>query len=105
MQNLIFTTLIISFLAISCNKKTNSNNCSNYKFGTVVNMKGLDGCGLNIRLDNGTILEPTNIDDFPLIKVDSQRIQFTYQEVDNMASICMVGPMVKITCAEAITGQ
>lgn len=106
MQNAIFTTLIISFLGISCHKKTTQDNtCLNYKYGTVADMKGLDGCGFNIRLDNGTILEPTNIDDYPRIKVDNQRIQFTYQEVDNMASICMVGPMVKITCAEAITEQ
>ena len=105
MHNLISTLLLVSFLTISCNKKTNQSNCPDYKYGTVVDMNGLDGCGFNIRLDNGTILEPTNLDKYPKLNINNKRIQFTYKDIDNMASICMVGPMIEITCAEAITAQ
>ena len=105
MQNLILTLLMASFLAISCNKKTNPNDCPDYKYGTVVDMTGLDGCGFNIRLDNGTLLEPINLDKYPQIKINNQRIQFTYKDIDDRMSICMVGPMVEITCAETIAGQ
>ena len=105
MKNLILTILIASLLAISCNKKTIQNDCPNYKYGTVVDMNGLDGCGFNIRLDDGSILEPTNLNAYPKVKINNQRIRFTYKEVDNMASICMVGTMVEITCAEGYTGS
>lgn len=92
-------------LAIGCNKNKSQNSCPDYKYGTVVDMKGLDGCGFNIRLDNGTILEPINLDNYPQIKVNNQRIQFTYKDIEDRMSICMVGPMVEITCAEAVTAQ
>jgi len=65
-------------------------------------MNGLDGCGFNIKLDDGSILEPTNLDAYPSLRINNQRIQFTYKEIDHIASICMVGALVEITCAEAI---
>jgi hypothetical protein len=68
-------------------------------------MKGLDGCGLNIRLDDGTILEPINLEKYPNIKINNQRIQFTYKDIEDRMSICMVGPMIEITCAEAVIGH
>lgn len=74
--------------------------CPDYIYGTVEDMKGLDGCGFNIRLDNGSLLEPINIDKYPTLMTHNQRIRFTYKEVEDRASICMVGMMVEITCAE-----
>lgn len=97
--------MLISLLAIGCNKKTGQNDCPDYKYGTVVDMNGLDGCGFNIRLDNGTILEPINLDKYSKIKINNQRIQFTYKDIEDRMSICMVGPMIEITCAEAVIGQ
>lgn len=105
MKNLIIAVIVTSLLTISCNKKTSQNDCPNYKYGTVVDMNGLDGCGFNIRLDNGSLLEPVNLDKYPQIKINNQRIQFTYKDIEDRMSICMVGQMVEITCAETIAGQ
>ena len=103
MNKLIFTLFIV--LLLSCQKKiADPSNCPNYKYGTVVDMTGLDGCGFNIRLDDGHVLEPTNLAAYPKVKIHNQRIRFTYKEVDTVASICMVGTMVEITCAEGYTG-
>ncbi|MCE2963622.1 MAG: hypothetical protein ACK5UE_05885 [Chitinophagales bacterium] len=102
MNKLIFTLFIV--LLLSCQKKlADPSDCPNYKYGTVVDMNGLDGCGFNIRLDDGNILEPTNLAAYPKVKINNQRIRFTYKEVDSIASICMVGVMVEITCAEGYT--
>jgi len=103
MNKLIFALITILFLG--CNKKADQSECPDYKQGTVVDMNGLDGCGFNIRLDDGTILEPNNLDKYPQIKVSNKRIQFTYKDIEDRMSICMVGPMVEITCAEAVIGN
>jgi hypothetical protein len=105
MKHTILTALLSSLIVIGCNKKVAESKCPDFKEGTVVDMRGLDGCGFNIRLDNGNILEPTNLDKYPKLIINNQRIRFTYMEVDNMASICMVGTMVEITCAEGYTGS
>ncbi len=31
---------------------------------------------------------------------DSMEVNISYEPMDNMASVCMVGPIVRITCIE-----
>ena len=65
--------------------------------GTVKDYTGLDGCGMVIVLDNGTVLEPVEIvPDFKLY--DGQRVQLGYTELKDRASICMTGLIVRIDC-------
>ena len=69
--------------------------------GTVKDYTGLDGCGYIIELDNGKKLEPTIVDP-PFKFRDNQRVRLSYIEIPDMASICMVGILAKITCIEEI---
>jgi PKD repeat protein len=65
--------------------------------GTVKDYTGLDGCGLLIVLDNGIVLEPAEIvPDFVLY--DGQRVQLSYTELKDRASICMAGVIARIDC-------
>ena len=65
--------------------------------GLLHDYTGLDGCGMLIDLDNGTILEPTNLNDFQFDVniVDGQKVWVSYHEVA-AGSICMVGEVVVI---------
>ena len=87
---------------------------------TVKDLSGLDGCGFVFELENGTRLEPyinprawcgtpplaKEVTEDPLYNfqfVDGKKVFIEYLETD-MAGICMVGEIVKITCiSEAIT--
>ena len=33
---------------------------------------------------------------------DGMKVRISYEEMSNMASICMVGPIVRVTCMEKI---
>jgi len=63
--------------------------------GTIKDFTGLDGCGLVIILDNGTVLEPAVLPT-GVILIPDKKISFTYQNLANKYSICMAGPIVKI---------
>lgn len=80
---------------------------------TVRDLTGLDGCGWVFELQDGTRLEPVIIircgtpppskemTEDPLNSfefVDGKKVFIDYELVENGVSICMVGPMVKITC-------
>jgi hypothetical protein len=64
-------------------------------YGTVVDYTGFDGCGFIIELDGGQRLEPVELADTGFIFRDGQRVAVTYTPLD-LASICMVGPTVRI---------
>ncbi len=65
--------------------------------GTVKDYTGLDGCRYIIELDNGKKLEPHAVNsDSAFEFFDGQRVKVQYTKMDNMASICMVGEMVRI---------
>jgi hypothetical protein len=80
---------------------------------TVRDLTGLDGCGWVFELSDGKRLEPERVVFFcgtpPLPKevtedplynfewADGKTVYISYLELD-AGSICMVGPVVKITC-------
>ena len=62
---------------------------------------GLDGCGFVLVLEDGEVLEMGTFDQEPDFAFeDSLKINISYEPMDNMASVCMVGPIVRITCIE-----
>jgi len=71
-------------------------------FGTVLDYTGLDACGLIIQLDNGPILEPAVIVPDFILKA-GQRVRLSYTELDDLASICMAGRIVRIDCIEEVS--
>ncbi len=64
--------------------------------GIVKDYTGLDGCGFIIELTNGEKLEPAQMADTGFVFYDGQRVVLTYTELTDMASICMVGKIVRI---------
>lgn len=88
-------------MACGTSKQTNDDTMTCKTNGTVKDYAGLDGCGLLIELKNGDKLEPMEVvDDFKL--KDGQNIAFDYEEVEDMASICMAGKIVRITCIKEV---
>lgn len=85
-------------------------------FATVRDLTGLDGCGFVFEMDDGTRLEPVRVyrtlarvtqpapysplKEFPLR--EGQRVRLAYREEQASASVCMVGPLVWVTCIEEI---
>jgi len=87
----------LSFLLLifsACNRTS----CENAQAATIEDYTGLDGCGLVIKLQNGNVLEPVNLNDFNITPTDGMKVWVKYHEVSGMASICMVGPIVEIDC-------
>lgn len=85
--------LVSSLILSSCDRSS----CENAQAATIEDYTGLDGCGLVIKLQNGAVLEPINLNDFNLTPTDGMKVWVKYHEV-GMMSICMVGPTVEIDC-------
>jgi hypothetical protein len=94
-KNLVLTFAFLALHIISCNKQSECNNSQRAK---LVNMTGLDGCSWMIELNNGTKLEPTNLNDFNINLEQNQKIWIVYHTAAQMASICMHGEIVTIDC-------
>ena len=54
-----------------------------------------------IELNNGTKLEPTNLNDFSINLEENKKIWVVYHTAAQMASICMTGEIVTIDCISA----
>jgi len=94
MKNLIIV-LLIAFG--SCTNDTC--NCGSEAVkATIEDFTGLDGCGYLIVLEDGTRLEPINLNSQTVAPADGKKVWITYTKATNSASICMVGDMVEITC-------
>ncbi|MBC7424662.1 MAG: hypothetical protein H7334_14565 [Ferruginibacter sp.] len=76
--------------------------CSNTKVGTdeykgiVTDMTGLDGCGMMIKLDNGTSLQPVVLPQGFVLQKD-KKVKLRYTILKDRMSTCMSGPVVQIT--------
>lgn len=86
--------LFIAFIASSCIKQA----CSSGVKATMKDATGLDGCGYMLELEDGTKLEPINLETFDFQPKDGQKLRITYDIVTGGGSICMVGDQVEITC-------
>jgi hypothetical protein len=111
------SALILSaFLVLmSCQKEDSAPECS--VPATVRDLRGLDGCGFVFELEDGTRLEPnirfyygwcgTGMDGIqeapedPLSNfefVAGKKVKIEYEIYEDAMSICMVGPIVNVTC-------
>lgn len=78
----------------TANKNTNTKDTSKMTIGTIINMTGLDGCGMLIKLENGKTLEPLNLPEE--FKKEDIKIAFTYKLRPEVMSICMKGAIVEL---------
>lgn len=91
---IILGLFITLFLASSCTKSS----CAGGKNGTLKNQEQIGGCDWAIELDDGTRLDPTNLDDFGAPLEEGKKVSVRYREVKNAASICMSGRIVVLKC-------
>jgi len=95
---LILTGLLF---IISCEDKDETLDCDIK--ATLRDYTGLDGCGFVLVLDNGEVLEMGGFDEDPDFQFnDGMEVSISYEEMQGMATICMVGPVVRIMCMEII---
>ena len=93
MKSIFFLSFLL-LLFVSCN---NDRACPGSEKGIMHNYTGLDGCGWVIEI-NGSIYEPTNINDFNAnFLVEGKQVNVIYEE-KQAASICMVGQTITISC-------
>jgi hypothetical protein len=97
-KNLILPFALLIITIHSCNKQSE---CENSHSAKLVNMTGLDGCSWMIELNNGTKLEPTNLNDFSIDLEERKKIWVVYHTSAQMVSICMTGEIVTIDCISA----
>ncbi len=115
---LLLLSLILLSAVTSCqhHELPQANACG--IFATIKDLRGLDGCGFILELDNGEKLEPVYSTGWcgtpplpaPAIEniqfIDGKRVSVSYKELEDRVSICMVGKVVEITCiSEAETGE
>ncbi len=82
------------FFLVVCCKKTNSNPTIN---GTGVLTGSDTTCGgWGIKMSNNVVLDPLNIDTFAITKKDGQAVAFTYHNVTEEISICLIGEPIEL---------
>jgi len=89
-----FSCFCLSIILFACNS---SQVCNQSVQATLHNYTGLDGCGWVLELNDGSKLEPQNLDDFEIELEEGKKLHIKYEKVD-AGSICMVGDVVKIKC-------
>jgi hypothetical protein len=112
--------VMIVFVFSSCNEDGLRVSCDDGVTATVRDLTGLDGCGFVFELEDGTRLEPQRmgycgtgplskeITEDPLFDfefIDGKRVIIGFEEVEGAAGICMVGPIVKITCLQEVVSD
>jgi len=85
------------FIAIICTALLNFSCSKQYQemTGIIKDYSGLDGCGLVIVLDNGTVLEPAITPQYTTL-IANKRVSLQYRVLDDRVSICMVGLIVEV---------
>ena len=93
--------LIGLLFIISCEDKDETLDCDIK--ATLRDYTGLDGCGFVLVLDNGEVLEMGGFDEEPDFQFnDGMEVSISYDEMQGMATICMVGTIVRIMCMDII---
>lgn len=87
------TAFMLVFLACSKDKA-----CPNAEKAKFEDHTGFDGCKMMLKLNDGTLLEPQNLNDFNIELKDGAKLWVEYHEPSFGASICMMGNMVVIDC-------
>ena len=91
-----FFLVAILFLFIACEDEEETL-CSIK--ATLEDYSDLDGCGFVIMLEDSTILEIGDYDEEPDFSFrDGMTVNIIYEEMKGIATACMVGTIVRITC-------
>jgi hypothetical protein len=109
-SSLLFAAMVLSF---ACGNESLSSSCKTPAI--VRDLSGLDGCGFVFELSDGTNLIPVTLfwcgtpplpkeqAEDPLANftlTDGMSVLINYEELQDMATVCMAGKSVRITCIE-----
>lgn len=97
---LLILNYSLLMLVLSC-KTTGQSNGGGCRYeGVVMDMRGLDGCGLMIVLSDSTHtrLQPVEMPDTSFHLQPGQRVRVGYTELRDRMSNCMAGKLVRIDC-------
>lgn len=103
-----FRFFLAAFVAISlfaCSKNSNCGDtalCPGGVTATFKDLTGLDGCGYVLQLADGAYLEVVNLNELDLTPADGMEVRVKYSPQSGMASICMVGAIVRVDCIEQV---
>ena len=100
MRKLFLIAFSFSILLLSCMEKEAPILTPNFENAVIKNFGGLDGCGWIIILEDGSRLEPLNLDDFSIIPTEGLEIEIEYSIKTDIASICMVGAAAEISAIQ-----
>ena len=89
-----FILIVFTFLLAGCTKSTSPE--AGAVAASLHDYTGLDGCSWVIKLENGEVLEPVNLANFTIELKEGKKVWLKYTEQNDLASICMVGPIVRI---------
>jgi len=108
MKRIILASLVVFALITACKDDDVPSSCTTP--ATVKDYTGLDGCGYVFVLNDGKVLQPyfstlCNIllpgqkDPFTDFEFkDGKKVIISYEIVEGVASACMAGDLVNITC-------
>jgi len=90
----------VLLLVLSCRNEDDTFLCD--EKAILRNFTGFDGCTYVLILDDEEVLEIGELEFEPDFEFsDGLRVSVTYEEFSS-ASICMIGPMVRVLCIEPI---
>jgi len=93
--------ILFVLFVFSCDDKEETLDCN--IMATLKDYTGMDGCEFVLVLENGGVLEMGDFDEKPNFKFkNGMKVSISYEEMRDMASICMVGPIVRIMCIKTI---
>jgi hypothetical protein len=111
MKTFIAISALVLFFTGCSEEKVNTTICSTP--ATIRNLSGLDGCGWVFELNDGTKVIPYRIGycgtpplpkevtEDPLYNfeyVDGKQVLISFEIMPDVATVCMSGEVVKITC-------
>ena len=100
MRKLFFIAVLFIFVVCEDEEEPLEEPLCNIK-ATLEDYSDLDGCGFVIMLKDSTILEIGDYDEEPDFSFrDGMTVNITYEEMKGIATACMVGTIVRITCME-----
>ena len=88
-------------LNLSCSSSS-SISCDNGEVVTLKDFTGLDGCRWMLVTEDNNSLEPMNLDDFIKEPKEDDNYRIEYNVRNDLASVCLVGSIIEITCASKI---
>ena len=92
--------LLFSLLVLSCKNEDDTLLCD--EKATLRDFTGFDGCAYVLILDNEEVLEIGELEFEPDFEFsDGLSVSVTYEQFEG-ASICMIGPMVRLLCIEPV---